>query len=236
METSLHRELKRIYAGTPSSCEVRIGDYRIDATRDGTLIEIQHGSLAAIRAKLDALLADGHRVLVVKPIVRRKLLVQLDRRRGAVVRRRYSPKQGDLLDVFQEMVYLARIFPHPSLAIDAALCDIEEIRYPRTGRKRWNGPDYRVEDQKLVHLSDTRRLATSDDLGAFLPSSLPDRFHTGHLAASLGCPRWIAQKIAYCLRACGQVRADGKQGNAVLHRLNRAGPSTRAPSRGARRA
>ena len=76
METSLHRELKRIYAGDGARTEVRrSSSYRIDAVRDGRLIEIQHGSLAAIRDKIRRLL-DAHRVLVVKPIVARKLLVK----------------------------------------------------------------------------------------------------------------------------------------------------------------
>ena len=52
METSLHRELKRLYAGDGARTEVVVERYRIDAVRDGQLIEIQHGSLAAIRDKI----------------------------------------------------------------------------------------------------------------------------------------------------------------------------------------
>ncbi|MCP4007438.1 MAG: hypothetical protein GY725_24920 [bacterium] len=55
--------------------------YGIDVVREGELIEIQHGSLAAIRGKIRDLL-QSHRVLVVKPIVRRKQLVKQDAKGG----------------------------------------------------------------------------------------------------------------------------------------------------------
>ncbi len=56
MESSLHRELKRIYAGEAARTEVRLGRYIIDAVicdEQGCdiLIEVQHGPLTAIRDK-----------------------------------------------------------------------------------------------------------------------------------------------------------------------------------------
>ena len=78
METSLHRQLKAHYAAKAGQQEVVCGDYRIDAVRRGQLIEIQHGSLAAIRNKIARLLEDN-RVKVVKPIVAKKYLVKLDK-------------------------------------------------------------------------------------------------------------------------------------------------------------
>ena len=52
-ETSLHRDLKALYAGDGHAArrEVRWGDYRIDVVTADELVEIQHGSLAAIRGK-----------------------------------------------------------------------------------------------------------------------------------------------------------------------------------------
>ncbi len=99
METSLHRQLKAIYAGADGQQEVVCDGYRIDAVRGAELIEIQHGSLTAIRDKIRRLL-EQHRVRIVKPIVANKLLVKLDRRGGAELDRRRSPKRGKLLDVF----------------------------------------------------------------------------------------------------------------------------------------
>lgn len=219
MESSLHRQLKEIYAGQGASLEERIGGYRIDVVRGGALIEIQHGSLAAIRDKVRRLL-DAHRVLVVKPIVVHKQLVKQDAKGGRVIDRRLSPKRGCLLDVFHELVYFVRLFPHRNLVLEIPLIDVEEWRYPGHGRRRrWGRRDHEVEDQRLLRLHEIHRLRTAEDLLKLLPGDLPRPFHTGHLAARLGVPRWIAQRIAYCLRHAGAAEEIGRQSNARLYRL-----------------
>src|ERR1700716_2189456 len=109
METSLHRDLKAHYAGRGARLEVRVGSYRIDVVTPNTLIEIQHGSLASIRDKARCLLED-HDLLIVKPLVARKVLVKHSAKDGAVVSRRTSPKRGKLLDLFDELVHFTRVF------------------------------------------------------------------------------------------------------------------------------
>ena len=52
---------------------------------------------------------------------------------------------------------------------------------------------------------------------ALLPPDLPRPFSTADLAASLGEPRWLAQKMVYCLREMGQITQVGKRGNAHLY-------------------
>jgi hypothetical protein len=227
METSLHRQLKAIYAGEAAQVEQRLGDYRIDAVRPGELIEIQHGSLAAIRDKIQALLAE-HKVLVVKPLIAKKTLVKLDREGGREVSRRQSPKTAGILDLFHELVYFTRVFPHPRLALEVPLVEVEERRYPGHGkRRRWRADDFQVEDQRLVEVRRTHRLTTCSDLVALLPRRLPAEFHTGHLADGLGIDRWFAQRIAYCLRKMGAAAECGKQGNAVVYRLAAEAPVRR---------
>jgi len=217
METSLHRELKLLYAGAAAQTEVRYGRYRIDAVVGGELIEIQHGRLGAISFKIAELLAD-HAVRIVKPIVREKLLVKRRRKGGKIVERRRSPKRGQLLDVFDDLVYFTKVFPHPRLVIEAVLVDVEEYRYPGHGRRwRRRGRDHQVEDQHLVGGGESCLLRTPDDLVALLDCPLAERFHTGQLAEWIGRPRFIAQRIAYCLRETGAVKVVGKQGNALLY-------------------
>src|SRR6476620_4585187 len=97
METTLHRQLKALYAGPEARVEQRIAGFRIDAVCSDRLVEIQHGSLAAIRTKIAHLL-ESHEVVVVKPLVVRKQLVRLAKRGGKEVSRRLSPKRGSLLD------------------------------------------------------------------------------------------------------------------------------------------
>jgi hypothetical protein len=217
METSLHRELKSLYAGRHARLEARLGRYRVDVLAGRRVVEIQCGSLAAIRDKVQELLRD-YDVLLVKPIVVRKLLVKRSAQGGEVVARRRSPKRGRLLDLFDELVHFTRVFPHRRLALEVPLVDVEEWRYPGHGRRRrWRDNDHQVEDQKLLCVRETHRLHTASDLSALICCPLPVPFHTGHLADALQLDRWTAQRIAYCLRETGAVRQVGKQGNARLY-------------------
>lgn len=219
METSLHRQLKEVYADRDARLEAPLGSYRIDVVRgDGELVEIQHGSLAAIRDKVRDLLRD-HRVLVVKPIVRRKLLVKLDAKDGDVVGRRRSPKRGREIDLFDEMVHFTRVFPHPRLTVEVAMVDVEEWRYPGHGRRRRRREsDFVVADQKLVGVDRCVRFREPADLMGMIRGELPTPFDTAELAAAMNAPRWLAQRVAYCLRETGAVTTAGKNGNAWLYR------------------
>ena len=221
METSLHRELKLLYAGRRARFEVPVEGYRVDVVSGGRLVEIQHGPLAAIRDKVRNLL-ERHRVLLVKPIVVRKLLVKQSEKGGEVTDRRASPKRGRLLDLFDDLVHFTRVFPHRRLTLEVPLVEIEEWRYPGHGRRRrWRTGDHQVEDRKLIAVLETHRFRTRRDLAKLISCPLPAEFHTGHLAESLQVDRWIAQRIAYCLRQMGVVRLVGKHGNALLYEFAR---------------
>jgi hypothetical protein len=216
METSLHRQLKEVYARDGQPTEVRLGRYRIDVVDGRELIEIQHASLAAIRDKVAALLAE-HPVRVVKPLVIRKRLVKRSGRGQPVVDRRLSPKRGTILDVFEELVYFCRVYPHPNLVLEVPLIEIEEWRYPYRGRRRRRQGGHVVEDQKLLQVQSVHVFRSAADVAALLPGRLPVPFHTGQLASAVNVPRWCAQKMAYCLRNMGVVQAVGKQRNAWLY-------------------
>lgn len=222
METSLHRDLKALYADDESRFEVALDGYRIDVVSGDRLIEIQHGSLSAIRDKVRRLLKE-HSVTVVKPIVMRKQLVKRESKGGPIAGRRMSPKRGRLMDLFDELVYFTRVFPHPRLTLEVPLVEVEEWRYPGHGRRRRHrAGDHRMEDQKLVEVRETYTLKTAKDLAALISCPLPKRFHTGHLAESLEVERWVAQRIAYCLRKMGSVVQVGKQGNSLLYKFTAA--------------
>jgi hypothetical protein len=221
METSLHRQLKQRYAIKGAAVEQRVGRYRIDVVRGRQLVEIQHSSLTAIRDKIAALLKT-HDVLVVKPVVVAKHLVKRGREGGEVVSRRRSPKRRTVLDVFEELVHFTRVFPHRRLTLEVVLIEIEEWRYPGHGRRRWRrGNDHLVEDQHLLEVLEVHQFRTAADLRRLLPATLPQPFHTGQLADGLGVERWVAQRMAYCLREMGSIRSVGKLRGAWLYKYRR---------------
>ncbi len=218
METSLHRQLKAHYAPRGAQLEQRIGRYRIDVIDGDELIEIQLGSLSAIRDKI-AVLVKQHQVRIVKPIVARKYLVKQKRAGGQEVSRRRSPKQGTVFDLFEELVHFTRVYPHPRLVLEVVLVEIEEFRYPGHGRRRrWRRNDHEVEDQRLVAVLGVEKFHTAADLCRLLPPKLPKQFHTGHIAEGLGVERWIAQRMAYCLREMGAIKTVGKERGAWLYK------------------
>jgi hypothetical protein len=217
METTLHRQLKERYATEGALLEQRLGRYRIDVLQPHQLVEIQLAPLAAIRDKIAALLKK-HRVLVVKPIVARKHLVKTRRCGGRIISRRRSPKQGTLLDIFEDLVHFTRVYPHRRLTLEVLLVEIEERRYPGHGRRRWRRDnDHQVEDQRLIDVRGVHAFRTAADLCQMLPLALPQPFHSGQLSEQLGVARWIAQRMAYCLRETGAIQAVGKFRGAWLY-------------------
>lgn len=217
METSLHRQLKSYYAPNAECEEVTLGDYRIDAIDGDRLIEIQHGSLGAIRDKVRCLLED-YDVHVVKPIAARKYLVKRKKKNGETISARFSPRRGSVFDLFEDLVHFTNVFPHPRLTLEVALTIQEEHRIAKKPR-RFRGKDYRIEDRVLRSVEEQIELNTAGDLLNLIPGKLPSPFHTKDLAKAAGIQRWLAQKMAYCLRNTGAINLVGKEKNALLYEV-----------------
>ncbi|QDV63711.1 hypothetical protein [Crateriforma conspicua] len=220
METTLHRQLKELYAGSPHEIEMRIGRYRIDALRGDELIEVQCASLSAIGRKI-ADLVKRHRVRVVKPVVHRTRILKSKKKDGPITSRRLSPKKGGPLDLFEDLIYFTRLFPHPNLVIEAPCVDVQQLRIPTKGRRRrrrWN-TDYDVADVMLESIGESIELRDRDDLLALvgLPSD-GQTFDTADLAKRIDRPRWVAQKIAYVLRQTGAIEAHGRKRSGILYK------------------
>ena len=222
METTLHRQLKERYAGKTGKVEVRHGRYRIDVVRGKRLIEIQQSSLSAIRDKIQKLCheaeSSGHQIEVVKPLIIRKQLIKLDAKSGNIVDRRKSPKRGKLTDLFAELVYFTRAFPHPQLTLVVPEIEVEETRYPGHGkRRRRRQNDFQVEEIRIVEFGRSNYFRKPHDWLKLIRGRLPVPFDTADLATRLDLPRWEAQRAAYALRNIGAIKAVGKRGNAVIY-------------------
>jgi hypothetical protein len=213
LETSLHRQIKERFAdGCGGRTEVVVRGYRIDAvTSDGELVEVQSGALGPLRGKLRQLLT-GHRVRVVKPVVITRRLVRRARRDGADLSSRLSPKRGAVLDVFDDLIGLRAVFPHPNLSLEIWGVEIEEVRVPR---RRW--PGYAVVDRRLRGVAGKTVVRAPVELWGLLPAGLEDPFTTRELADRLNRPLAFAQRVAYCLRHAGAARSLGKRGRFQLY-------------------
>ncbi len=120
--------------------------------------------------------------------------------------------------MFEELVHFTRVYPHRRLTLEVPLIEIEEHRYPGHGRRRWRRDnDHQVEDQHLLEILEVHRFQTAGDLCRMLPPGLPRPFHTGQVAEGLGVERWVAQRMAYCLRQTGAIQTVGKIRGAWLY-------------------
>jgi hypothetical protein len=69
----------------------------------------------------------------------------------------------------------------------------------------------------LLEVHAVHEFRSASDLCRLLPPELPKPFHTGHIADGLSVDRWIAQRMAYCLRNTGALKQVGKLGGAWLY-------------------
>jgi hypothetical protein len=156
-----------------------------------------------------------HRIRIVKPVILNRRVVRRSRPDGMTLSSRRSPKRGELLDVFDDLIGVVRVFPHTNLEIEVLGVAIEEIRVPR---RRW--PGYRVADRCLGEIHETTSLVQAGDLWTLLPPGFSGRgaFTTHELASELGRPLSFAQRVAYCLRLTGAAHVIGKKGNRLIYR------------------
>ncbi|OYP34016.1 hypothetical protein [Rhodopirellula sp. MGV] len=218
METTLHQQLKLHYASDESQTEVLVGRYRIDAVRQDELIEIQCASLSAISGKVKSLLK-RHTVRVVKPVIYRTRIAKKKTKRSQVSSYRMSPKRGEYIDVFDDLIYFTRVFPHDNLILELPFVNVQQTRVPAPRRRGWRRKDFRVEDVSLIDIESTHEIRTAVDLFELVGlDPQADSFTTEDIAALTNRPRWFAQKIAYVLKHTGAISPVGRDRSGIQYR------------------
>jgi hypothetical protein len=212
-EKPLHADLKAWYARPGDRQEVMVDGYFVDIVRGELLVEIQTRNFSSIRRKLRTLSGEHH-VRLVHPIAHEKWIVR-EAPDGSVLGRRKSPKRGLVEEVFHELVSVPDLVTCPGFSLEVLLTREEESR--RQGRRRWRGQGWVTRERRLIEVIGSSLIRGTEDLAALLPSGLAEPFTTAGLAAALGRPRQLAQRMAYCLRAVGVIGQVGKRGNAVLY-------------------
>lgn len=214
-EKPLHAALKEWCARPGDRFEVPVDGYVIDLVRGDLLIEVQTGNFTAIRSKLRQLLPH-HPVRLVYPIAREKWIVKQQENGGKRPKRRKSPKRGGVEDLFVELVRIPELLHHPHFSVQVLLIQEEELRRHDPNR-RWRRRGWVTEERRLLQVVDQQLFQTPADLVALIPPATPDPFTTADLAHALDKPRWLAQKMAYCLRKIEVITPAGKQGRSILY-------------------
>ena len=179
------------------------------------IIEVQTANFFAIATKIRRLVS-RHPVLLVYPIPRDLWIVKLPQRKGGEALRRKSPRRKNVVDVFEELVSFPELITHENFQVDVVLTQEEELRvFDR--RKRWRRRGWAPVERRLLEISETVSLRSGADFMALIPADLPEEFLTSDIAEAVGRPRYLAQKVAYCLRNCGLIEQVGRRRNAVVY-------------------
>lgn len=219
-EKSLHAALKEWLAQPGDQQEVRLDNFVIDIMRGSQLIEIQTRHLGAMKRKLARLLPH-HPIQLVHPIAAQKWIVRQSAN-GKPISRRKSPKRGQLIDIFAELVRIPHLLHEPNLTITVLLTHQDEI-WRDDGQGSWRRKRWSVYDHHLLEVVSQHDFQTATDWLTLLPADLPQPFTNRELAAALNCRANLAQKITYTLRHAELIEVVGKQGNARLHRIGNRG-------------
>jgi hypothetical protein len=215
-ETDLHAALKRHYAGPHDRLEVAVDGHVIDIVHGDELIEIQTRHFSALKRKLQHLL-ETQRVRLVYPIAQAKWITRVKADQQTVLGRRKSPRRGTLDEVFLELVSLPELMSHPNFTLEVVLIHEDEIRCPRSGRRRYRAGEWRVCNRRLLGVIESVTFTTPADFRRFIPPMLSTPFTSHELAAALQRPDYVAHKITYCLRKMGVLTVVGKRQRAWLY-------------------
>jgi hypothetical protein len=219
-ETDLHAALKRLYAEPGDVLEAKVDGYVIDLLRGELAIEVQTHNFHAIRRKLAALV-ERRPVRLVHPIALERWIVRQTAAGEPLPGRRKSPRRGHAAHLFVELVSVPALLEHPNFSLELLLIREEELRCPQPPRRRgrWRPKDWTVAGRRLLEVVDRRLLTCPADCLAFLPPELPQPFTNRDLAAALGQPAYVAEKMTYCLRKMGVVEGVGFRDRARLVRV-----------------
>jgi hypothetical protein len=214
-EKPLHAALKEWYAQPGDRFEVPVDGFVVDIVRGDLLIEIQTANFSAIKRKLTKL-TPHHPVRLVYPIAREKWIVKPAKDGNGQLGRRKSPKRGALEQVFGELIRFPHILSNPNFSLDVLLIQEEQVRH-YDGKRGWRRKGWVTHERRLLQVVDNQLFETPADMAALLPSGLVEPFTTADLAAAIAKPRWLARKMAYCLRKMGTITPTGKRRNAILY-------------------
>ncbi|WP_420628864.1 hypothetical protein [Candidatus Leptofilum sp.] len=213
-EKSLHAGIKEWYGRSTDQFEVKVDGFVIDIVRGEQLIEIQTRHFGAMKRKL-GLLLDNHPVLLLHPIAQEKWIVR-ETAVGYPISRRKSPKKGQPLDLFSELMRIPHLLPHPNLVVGAVLTQQEEI-WRDDGQGSWRRKGWSLHDHRLLDVVEMHTFATPTDLLALLPPDLPQPFTNKQLAKLAKIRTKLAQRITYTLARCDVIEQVGKDGRSNLY-------------------
>jgi hypothetical protein len=105
--------------GPGDRIEQVVDGFVVDLVRGDLLVEIQTGSFAPLRRKLE-LLTRQHRVRLVAPLPLVRTIIRLSDQ-GELLSARPSPRRGRVEDIFNRLVSIPSLLCHPHFELELLL-------------------------------------------------------------------------------------------------------------------
>lgn len=218
-EKTLHSALKYYYEPNEKSHEQMTEGYFADVKNEEGIIEVQTGSLGALKNKLAEYVKTAD-VTVVHPVIRKKTIIWIDADTFEATRAR-SSKVGRLEDAFGQLMYLGGVLKSPRLKVALPILDIEEQRLV-TAVKRGRRV-YEKLDRIPTALIDEAILTCPEDYLYFVPQALLDKaggFTVAELKKASHYSDAAARGLLYTLMNM-ELIAREREGRSYVYRLIR---------------
>ena len=216
-ESSLHKTLKFRYSGGGSTEEEVAGFVADGINPDGEIVEIQIGSFAPLKKKMAAFTSRA-KVNIIHPIIIKKYIELYDKK-GKLLYRRKSPRQGSEYDLFNNLLYAPELVLIPDLRIELALVDVLEKRI-RDGKGSWRRKGASIKDRELAAWHGCLYLNSPADYHRFIPFADSEEFTAAQLAEKAGIDAGLAGKTVYVLKKINVIKKTGVTGRAWLYQLS----------------
>lgn len=216
-ETSLHSQIKGLYAGADGVIEACVEGSIVDIVRDNTIIEIQTKNFSALNRKILRLVKD-HKVKVVHPVAETKWIITVDKS-GRQLKKRKSPKNGEVVDIFDELVSIPKLINESNFSLEVIMVELNEIRCD-DGKGSWRRKGVSIKDRELIKINRSITFSSKEDFLQFIPTNVPETFTCKIYAEYCGLSVYKARRILYCMKKMELVKECGKIGNAIIYGRN----------------
>lgn len=214
-ESHLHREIKNKYSNSTDSLEVSVAGKIVDILSENQIIEIQTSNFGALRKKLKFLL-NFYPVKVVYPLIREKKITIINTD-GEIVRSRKSPKTGNFIEIFNEILYIPDLFLNPYFSFEIIQVDVEEIRCD-DGKGSWHRKGISIKNRILKKMYPPRVIKSPEDLFKLLPLQQLPLLSSKLITETLNIKMRQAQKILNFFKNTGVIIPVSKEGNRIIYK------------------
>lgn len=218
-EKTLHAVLKDYYAPSKDMQEISVDGYVADIYTGFEIMEIQTGSFAPMRRKLQCFLRN-HPVTIIYPIPRIKYLSWIDEETGECSKPRKSTVKGSVYRAFYELYKIKPFLADPNLHFCFPYLEIREYRLLNGWSRDKKKGSCRYDRIPAALLGEIR-FHDKEDYLQIVPDDLSEPFTAKEFGKAVKERKETAAMVLHILHELNLVDRCGKSGHSYLYKVNR---------------